>query len=60
MRTTTDTLTGKAFRWNITCEAYDDQGRKVTVPARLTKTTSVHLHPSRVLPALLAQLNPEG
>jgi hypothetical protein len=52
-RVTTDTLTGKRFRWNHTV-VYAGH----TVPARTTARSATWLHPSRVRPALLAALNP--
>jgi hypothetical protein len=52
-RVTTDTLTGKKFRWNHTVVFAGH-----TVPARSTARRSTWLHPSRVPPALLAELNP--
>ena len=56
MRTTTDTYTGKRFRWNTTASV-DHQGRQVIVPARCTNRDFIHLHPERVPAALLAELN---
>lgn len=58
MRTTTDTLTGKPFRWNSTCTFQDYDGTRTTVPQRMTGRTCTFLHPSRTLPALLRELNP--
>lgn len=55
MRTTTDTYTRKPFRWNTT--ALMDGW---VVPARCTSRSFTELHPDRVLPALLAKLNPAG
>ena len=55
MKTTTDIYTGQRFRWNTTAHY---QG--VVVPARETSRTSVCLHPDRVPPALLRQLNPNA
>lgn len=54
MRTCKDNLTGKPFRWNTTVIVDG-----VTVPARSTSRTATHLHPHRVPPALLHELNPE-
>lgn len=51
-RTTTDTYTGKPFRWNETVR-YDGY----VVPCKSTKNDSVWLHPSRVPDDLLAELN---
>ena len=56
MRTTTDTLTGKPFRWNDTVRVKSD-GHLIRVPARCTARSSTHLHPDRVLPKLLLELN---
>jgi hypothetical protein len=58
MRVTTDTLTGKPFRWNTTVD-YVIDGRRVVVPARMGQTFATHLHPHRVPAKLLAKLNPE-
>jgi hypothetical protein len=60
MRVTTDTHTGKPFRWNDTCVVVTDDGRKVVVPARYTSREARHLHPSRVPTSLLAKLNPQA
>ena len=54
MRTTTDTYTGRPFRWNMTVEVGG-----IDVPARCTARTLTYLHPDRVRPALLALLNRE-
>ena len=57
MKTTTDTLTGKGFRWNtIVTFSYPD-GATIKVPGRCTSSTEDFLHPARVRPALLAELN---
>lgn len=56
MKATTDTLTGKAFRWNGTCTLKTSRGDFV-VPQRCTSRTSEYLHPSRVPANLLATLN---
>lgn len=58
MRTTTDTYTGKPFRWNATC-VHQKDGKFIRVPARYTSRTAEWLHPSRVPAKLLAELNPE-
>lgn len=58
MRTTTDTLTGKPFRWNSTVVFEMRDGQKIIVPARYTSSTAVWLHPGRTPAALLASLNP--
>jgi hypothetical protein len=52
-RVTTDTYTGKRFRWNETALL----GGWV-VPARCTSKTFTELHPDRVPAKLLAELNP--
>lgn len=52
MRTTQDILTGQKFRWNETLTVGG-----VVVPARITSRSSTYLHPSRVPPTLLAELN---
>ena len=59
MRTTTDTLTGKPFRWNSTCVHIADDDTRLVVPQRMTTRDANWLHPSRVLPSLLAKLNPK-
>lgn len=53
MRSTIDTYAGTRFRWN--CTVVVDG---VRVPGRSTSRTAMHLHPSRVRPAMLAALNP--
>ncbi len=53
MRTTTDTYTGKRFRWNTTALMYG-----WIVPARMTSRGFTELHPDRVPPKLLRELNP--
>ena len=53
MKTTIDTYTGRRFRWNTTT-----QYAGFCVPARMTARTAVHLHPSRVRPALLVRIRP--
>lgn len=57
LRITTDTLTGKPFRWNDTVQVNTATG-PVIVPARYTTRTAEHLHPDRVTPRLLRELNP--
>ena len=57
MKTTTDTFTGKPFRWNSTCIYRSDEGQEIIVPERITSRTSEMLHPSRVPASLLAKLN---
>lgn len=57
MQVTTDTLTGKPFRWNSSVIVVMKDGRKIKVPARHTSRTATHLHPSRTPLALLAKLN---
>jgi hypothetical protein len=52
MRKTTDTKTGKSFRWNI---AILVDG--LWVPGRRTSRGTAHLQPDRVLPNLLWRLN---
>jgi hypothetical protein len=52
MRKTTDTKTGKTFRWNTTIV---EDG--LLVPARRTSRGMAHLPSDRVLPGLLWQLN---
>jgi hypothetical protein len=59
MRTTTDTFTGKPFRWNDVVEVLQG-GHLVRVPARMTTRTFTYLNPSRVPAELLATLNPAG
>ena len=54
MRTTTDTLTGKPFRWNCTVRLIEG----VVVPARETRNDLRYLHFERVPAKLLAELNP--
>lgn len=54
MKQTTDTFTGKPFRWNGTMRA-----GHLNVPARCTPQTAKHLHPHRVPAGLLAKLNPQ-
>ena len=53
MKTTTDTYSGKQFRYNeiVSYLAYN-------VPGRTTARTSTHLAPGRIQPKLWAQLNP--
>lgn len=59
MRTTTDTLTGKPFRWNTTVRC--TYGRKQwQLPCRCTTRTNTWLAPDRVPAKLLAELNPNG
>lgn len=53
MKSTTDTYTGKRFRYNETVRYMG-----LNVPARMTKTSSTHLAPDRVPATLLATLNP--
>jgi hypothetical protein len=53
MKTTTDTFTGKRFRYN---EIVSYLGFKV--PGRTTARTSTHLAPGRIEPKLWARLNP--
>jgi hypothetical protein len=60
MRTTIDTYTGKPFRWNSICLIRTDDGKTTIVPERMTARDSRWLHPSRVRPALLADLNSDG
>jgi hypothetical protein len=53
MKKTIDTGTGKVFRYN---EIVQYLG--YNVPCRMTVRKSMHLHPTRVVPELLAELNP--
>jgi hypothetical protein len=55
MRKTTDTKTGKPFRWNVTI-LIDG----LRVPARRTSRGRAHLTPDRVLPQVLWRLNREA
>lgn len=57
MKTTTDTFTGKPFRWNSTCQYELNDGQRWVVPQRMTNRTAMWLHPERVVPRLLAALN---
>jgi hypothetical protein len=59
MRSTTDTYTGKRFRWNETVLIAYPNGTRIATPSRLTTRDSIHLDPSRVPVDLLAELNPE-
>jgi len=60
MRKTKDAYTGERFDWNTTALAWDERiGKSVIVPARCTSDDFHHMHPSRVLPKLLAELNAE-
>ena len=52
MKTTTDTFTGKPFRWNCTTEVHG-----VTTPAYETTRAATYLHPDRVPADLLNKLN---
>jgi hypothetical protein len=52
MRTTTDTYTGKPFRWNE-----EVRFKGFVVPCRSTTRDSVWLHPARVPDKLLRELN---
>jgi hypothetical protein len=58
MRVTKDTHTGKPFRWNTTIVHVAPDGTRTVVPERQTSRTAEWLHPSRVPPKLLAELNP--
>ena len=53
MRTTTDTRTGKRFRWNTTVKVDG-----LLVPAGSTRRKSTWFHPNRVSKQLLRELNP--
>ena len=53
MRVTTDTYSGKPFRWNETIVMYG-----IVTVSRVMKTKTVDLHPSRVPVRLLNELNP--
>jgi hypothetical protein len=57
MRTTTDTYTGKRFRYNGTCAYTLRDGSKWIVPQRMTTRTCEWLHPGRTPDKLLAALN---
>lgn len=57
MRVTTDTLTGKPFRWNTTSVLKTQDGQSWCVPERQTATSATFLHPARVPAKLLAALN---
>ncbi len=59
MKVTTDTHTGKPFRWNSTVLYRLDDGRELFVPARYSSRTATHLHPTRVRAEVLARLNPK-
>ena len=52
MKVTTDTHTGKPFRWNTTVEYFG-----FVVPARSTPLVDTCLHPARVPVKLLRKLN---
>lgn len=58
MRTTTDTYTGKPFRYNQFVTSKSGDGWVNTV-GRITSRTNVLLHPDRLTPAMFAKLNPE-
>jgi hypothetical protein len=55
MKTTTDTYTGKRFRWN---ETVRETRTGLLTPSRCTSRDSTWLHPGRVPVALLRELNP--
>lgn len=57
MKTTTDIYTGYPFEWDSTVKYMLVGGSIWVVPARSTAPTPTYLHPSRVLPDLLAELN---
>jgi hypothetical protein len=54
MKHTIDTLTGKAFYWNVTVR----DSNNFIVPAIETDTRSTYLHSTRVPYPLLRDLNP--
>lgn len=58
MKTTTDTLTGKPFRYNSTDIHVSEDGTRTVVPARYTQSDAIWLHPNRTPAKLLARLNP--
>lgn len=55
MRTTTDTLARKQFRWN---SEYRETGTGLVAPSRVLRNKTVDLHPTRTPRALLEELNP--
>lgn len=63
MRSTTDTYTGKPFRYNqiVAVDMFrsTERRRRVNTVGRITSRTNQFLHPDRLTPAMFAQLNPE-
>jgi hypothetical protein len=57
MKVTTDTFTGKPFRWNSVCWVELKDGRAGYVPQRCTTRGCEWLHPDRVPEKLYAKLN---
>ena len=58
MKTTIDTWTGTRFRYNSVCLYRLKDGSEWYVPERQTSRSATWLHPGRVPPKLLAELNP--
>jgi len=57
-RVTYDALTGRQFYWNGTCRVRTRDGHTWVVPQLMTPKRAEYLHPNRVPPELLAELNP--